>query len=238
MERTWRLVSQVFFAVLFFALVTAGKVQLWMGIFLLGIIMTFLFGRVYCGWICPINTLMNLITAVKRKLRIKSLAVPGFIKKPAFRYAMLAAFVLTFVFVMSSGKKLPVLPGLLALGVFLTFFFTENLWHRYLCPYGTILGAAGRLARRSYQIDDYLCISCSACKRVCPADAVEVNDYVQLTESLSGDTITGTSAPGATEFPKDAIGTGKKKRYTINKSECLVCGACVLSCSKNAIVYK
>jgi polyferredoxin len=237
MTRAWRLVSQVFFAALFLILAAVGKIQLWMGIFIFGVVLTVLFGRVYCGWICPINTLMNLVTGIKRKFGIKGLVVPGFIRRPVYRYIVFAVFIVSFIFVMLTGKKLPVLPGLLVLGVFLTFFFPENLWHRYLCPYGTILRAAGKLSRRSYQIVENLCISCGVCERICPADAVEVSDFVQQTPPPYG-TVSRTSAPNAAEFSEDAVGAGVKIKYSINKSECLACGACALSCHKNAITYK
>ncbi len=93
MARVWRALSQAFFAVLFFVLVASGRIQLWMGIFLLSVVLAAFFGRFYCGWICPVNTLMNLVTRVKRRLRIKDLAVPESVKKPVYRYAALLAFI-------------------------------------------------------------------------------------------------------------------------------------------------
>jgi len=82
------MLSQAVFVVVFFVLTAAGKIQLWMGVFFLSVILTVLFGQFYCGWICPINTLMNLVTRIKRGLHIKSLSVPGFVKKLVYRYAV------------------------------------------------------------------------------------------------------------------------------------------------------
>ncbi|MDD3840145.1 MAG: 4Fe-4S binding protein [Clostridia bacterium] len=175
MSKILRRSSQVLFLLLFIALIYTGKIQIWMGVFAISVIFTLFFGRFYCGWICPINTVMNLVTNIKDRLGRKSLSVPRFIKKSVFRYGVLIVFILTFVFVRISGKKLPVLPALLVIGVALTIFFPEKLWHRYLCPYGTILHVVGKLSRRSYSIDDELCISCGACNRICPSNAVEVN---------------------------------------------------------------
>lgn len=172
MSKTLQRLSKFLFLLLFVALIFIGKVQIWIGVFLISIVLSLFFGRFYCGWICPINTVMNFITKIKTKLHIKSLSVPDFIKKPIFRYGFLIAFLLTFAFVMRSGKKLPVLPALLILGALLTFLFSESLWHRYLCPYGTVLHFTGKKSKRFYKISDSLCISCGKCQKVCPSEAI------------------------------------------------------------------
>jgi len=176
MAKAMRVISQTLFLILFIVLSFTGKIQIWMGVFIVGVILTPLLGRFFCGWVCPINTAMNLVTNVKNKLHVKSKPISQFIKKPMYRYGMLIAFILSFVFVMLSGRKLPVLPGLLVSGVVLTIFFPESLWHRYLCPYGTILHIAGRSSKHSYNIINGLCISCGICHRVCPSEAISLNE--------------------------------------------------------------
>jgi ferredoxin-type protein NapH len=162
------------FLLLFSMLVVLGRVQIWMGIFLLSVILTLFFGRFYCGWICPINTVMNFVAKIKSQLHLKGLTIPEFVKKPFYRYGMLTAFILAFIFVMASGKKLPVLPGLLVIGAFLTVFYPENLWHRHLCPYGTILHMVGKLSKRHYTVAEDLCIACGICRKACPAEALQL----------------------------------------------------------------
>ena len=156
-----------------FVLVTiSGKMPLWMAIFVLGVIATLLIGRIYCGWICPINTLMQGVSWIKKKLKIKSLPIPKFMKRSWVRYTMLGVFLLLFVFTMVSGKRLPVLPALLGIGVLITLVFPEALWHRYLCPYGTILSLPGRASKRTMGIDHSRCTNCGLCAKACPADAI------------------------------------------------------------------
>src|SRR5690606_25073131 len=127
----------------FILLLLTGRIQAWTGILLVSAVLALFFGRIHCGWICPINTVMRLVTRIKTRFKLKNFAVPEPLKKPVFRYGMLAAFLLTFLLTMVRGKKLPVLPILFAAGVLLTVFFPEVLWHRYLCPYGTILSLPG-----------------------------------------------------------------------------------------------
>lgn len=176
MKKAAQIISQIIFLVLFTVLVATGKMQLWMAVFVLGVLLSIFLGRLYCGWACPINTVMIAVSWVKKKLKIKSFNTPKLFKKQWIRYVVLGLFVASFAFVMVSGKKLPVLPGLLAIGVLLTFFFPEEFWHRYLCPYGTILSLVSSKSMCSVRVDEQVCINCGVCKSVCPAEAIVHED--------------------------------------------------------------
>jgi ferredoxin-type protein NapH len=100
-----QIVTQLTALALFITLLVTGRIQVWMGIFLASVVLTLFFGRIYCGWICPNNTVMKLVTGIKARFKLKSFAVPELLKKPAFRYGMLAAFLLAFILTMVSGKS-------------------------------------------------------------------------------------------------------------------------------------
>ena len=163
---------QLLFLVLFSILIMKGKVQIWIGIFLASMLLGMFFGRFYCGWLCPINTVLRAITKIKANLGIKSLHIPSFLKSRYIKYGFLAAFIAAFIYVMNTGKKLPVLPSLLIVGAAITALFSESLWHRNLCPYGTILSLTSKKAVKSLKIASDKCINCGICMKVCPADAV------------------------------------------------------------------
>lgn len=176
MSKTMQIITQIAFLALFVILIIFNKIQLWMAIFLLSVILTLFISRVYCGWVCPINTVIKATNWIKKKLHLKSFTIPAFLKKRWVRYAFLALFFAVFAFTMISGKKLPVLPIVVVLGVVVSLFFPEELWHRYLCPYGTILSLPGSKSMRFLKIDQDTCISCGLCKKVCPAEAVHEED--------------------------------------------------------------
>jgi len=163
---------QVLFLALFVVLAVVGKIQIWMFIFVLSALASLIFSRFYCGWICPINTVLKPVTWAKKKLHIKSFKVPSFLKKTWVRIVMLLVFLGLLAFTLRTGKKLPVLPISVGLGFFLTLFFPEELWHRYLCPYGSILSLPSRKARYGMKIEEEKCISCGKCMKVCPAVAI------------------------------------------------------------------
>jgi len=165
-------ILQTTFLALFIILFLKGKVQAWAGLLLLGIAASFLLGRIYCGWICSINTALAGVTWLKKKLHIKSASVPKFFLKSWVRYLTLGIFIAVFIFSAVTGKRLPVLPALFAIGILITFVYPEELWHRYLCPYGTILQLSSARSKHGMQIDKSLCNNCGSCSSVCPAKSV------------------------------------------------------------------
>jgi ferredoxin len=89
---------------------------------------------------------------------------------------MLLLFFLTFIFVVRTDNQMPILPVLFLIGIVLTFFFHEELWHRFLCPYGSILNRSSKNPKYGMKVDPNLCINCGRCVKVCPALAIERND--------------------------------------------------------------
>lgn len=176
MRKAVQAAIQILLLGLFIFLLLHEKVQIWMFLVLAGIVLSFFLGRVYCGWICPINTVLHAITGIRKKLHLRSFALPKAVAKPWVRYAVLGIFAGIFVFTMLSGKKLPILPALFGIGVILTLFFDEALWHRYLCPYGTIMRFPAAKSFLNMHIDKAGCIDCGACQRVCPTSAIELKD--------------------------------------------------------------
>lgn len=176
MKKTIQRIIQIVFLTLFVMLFFKGKVQAWAVILLLGIIASFILGRFYCGWVCSINTVLAGVTWLKKKLHIKNASVPKFFLKSWVRYMVLGLFIAAFLFTAATGKKLPILPALFAIGILITLVYPEELWHRYLCPYGMLLSLSSLSAKHGMQVDEALCIGCGVCKQVCPSKAVEKSE--------------------------------------------------------------
>ncbi len=166
---------QLIFLAAFLLLTVKGRIQLWMAVFLAGLIGAAIFGRFYCGYVCPINTLTEGIDWLYQKRGIKRKEVPGWVKSKAVRFGILLLFLGTMVVTLRTGRRLPVLPILTTLGVFITLIYVPSLWHRYLCPYGTLLNMTGLLSKHYWRVDEADCKKCGVCERACPAEAVTIS---------------------------------------------------------------
>ncbi len=162
-----RIISQILFLAVFIILFRNRVLQRWIIIFAGGVIISLLFSRFYCGWICPIGTLMRFQSWLYRKMGIKRLKVPAFMKSKWLRWLWLILFVTSMVAVKRFGLKINMLLYITLLGVIITFLFEEELWHKYICPYGTILNISSRPARLKMIIDKDKCTGCGLCQKEC-----------------------------------------------------------------------
>ena len=167
----WRTVSQIVFLALFTFLVVQGRVQAWIILLIAGALISVFAGRIYCGWACPMGSLMRLQSFIYEKLPISRIKAPKFLNNKFVRTLMVVAFFGGMVLVRRFGVKLNIIVYLVVLGVGLSFIFTEELCHR-ICPHGTVLNIVGRLAPVGMKINTSDCTACGLCQKVCPNDAI------------------------------------------------------------------
>lgn len=149
----------------FIALTLTGKVQLWMALFLAGAAASTFSGRWYCGWVCPMNTVMKLAgKRSKNGFFGKKASLPAWV-----RLLPLAAFVLLFIGVKRFGLQANPLVILTALSLPFALLAGERLWHDRICPFGTIFSFTARPAPFSIRIDEDSCTGCGICERTCPS---------------------------------------------------------------------
>ena len=172
MRKTIQTIIQIALLVVFLALTLEGRIQIWMLIFAVSVLLSFLLGRIYCGWLCPINTSLRWSNWLKAKFKIKERPIPGWLKRPAVRIGMLVLFVAVAAVSQRTNQPLPVLPALVLFGFLLTLIYPEKLWHRFLCPYGSGLHIPGKRAHHKGVIEEKTCINCGLCAKVCPTGTI------------------------------------------------------------------
>lgn len=174
-NRSIRILSQILFLLVFVALIRMKRPMNWMIVFLGSAILSALFARFYCGWICPINSMMQVSEWIGKKLKIQRDDIPSGLLSGKFAYGML---ILTFLlaFLNMIGRfKLPFLLVMIGLGFLVTLRYPQATWHKHLCPYGVILRLPGGFARLKMNVDSN-CSGCGLCRKVCPAEAVEIEN--------------------------------------------------------------
>ena len=197
----------------------AGQLVLLAVVFLL----TALWGRIFCGYLCSFGAMQELIGWVSKKLIPRLLRIPAGADRilKSVKYAVLALIVV-FVWIL----QLPVDSSLSPWGVFgmlvsgnlsvmaaavptagfallavilIGSFFAERFFCRYLCPLGALLSLAS--SHRLFRIrkSESACTNCTLCSRSCAMS-------VDICESPS-----------------------------VSSAECINCMRCVSACPRAAL---
>ncbi len=167
-----RLVVQIFCLIVFIFLISINQNKIWMNIMLGSFMITFIFGRFYCGWICPINTLMRLVDWLAKKLKIQHNDIPPVLKSPWLRYVIFILFLVSMI-LLKDIIKLNMLLIIMPFALLVTVFLPSAAWHRYLCPFGILFSIPARLSLFNFGINNDNCASCGRCRKICPGVAVE-----------------------------------------------------------------
>ena len=177
-------------------------------------------GRVFCGWTCPVNLLLEIIDWIRLKLKIKveERVLPRHAKVYVAAGVLVLSLVLSFpVFEALSpisfiNKGLifgSLVGGITLLAVILVeLFWGHRVWCRALCPLGGFYEVVGKVGLLNVAIDNETCIGCNKCKNACLCDP-EILD-----------------APVAGE---DVI---------VRAGDCMLCGKCIEACPVEALSIK
>jgi len=160
-------------------------------IFLTAILVSFLFRKSFCSWICPFGFLEELLGRVSRKFRPRKLNMPKWPDRVlrSVKYILLGLFIGSIFFGMSAEAaaaflEIPYnkLVDIQMLRFFLNISLTgilvfsflivmsvlfDHFWCRYLCPYGALLGLVGWISPSRISRHTDLCINCGACDKTC-----------------------------------------------------------------------
>lgn len=174
-----------------------------LAIFLGICLMSAVVAKSFCSHLCPVGLVSELLGRLGLRLTGRRLTPPKWLDIPlrSLKYLLLGFFVWAIWFTMdpqgvdaflhSPYAKLvdakmwlffahPSRLTVAVLGVLgVGSIFIRDLWCRYLCPYGALLGLLGRLAPFKVTRDPDLCTDCHACTRVCPA-RLQVHDMTRV----------------------------------------------------------
>lgn len=181
----------------FYLLLTTGEIHqahpAGLFIFLAIVMMSLVFGKSFCSWMCPIGFLSELIGDFGEKVFKRRLKLPKVLDYPlrSLKYLMLGFLVYSVIFLMTplavkffldspynivadvkmyyffaniSRTALIVISVLFILSIFI-----RNFWCRFLCPYGALLGIFSLLSPNKIQRNETNCIDCGLCNKACPS---------------------------------------------------------------------
>lgn len=195
------------------------------------LLLTLVFGRIYCSVICPMGVFQDLVIRVHKLLSPKGRKPKRhFVKEPRIvRYGVLALVIvtaLTFsqllltvlapysaygrmvrsIVGLSRGESLA--PALLitAAATLVVICVCAWIWGRgwcnTVCPVGSVLGLVSRFSLFKVSIDQSQCVSCRKCEKGCKSSCIDIDTH------------------------------------TIDHSRCVDCFDCLDSCPKGGIKFR
>ncbi len=177
------------------------------------LLVTLIFGRIYCSTLCPLGLLQELTLFLIKPFQNKKKR-PAYQSHSAWHY-VLAAILFGF---MLGGCALAIrlFDPYSVSGNFFTFgywglafvtlvillvVFKRRFFCTNICPVGALLGLISKFSLFKINIDKKSCVSCGLCAKKCPTDSI---DY-----------------------------TNK----TVNNTTCIKCFKCLNTCHGNFITY-
>jgi len=155
-------------------------------LFLVPFIISLIWGRVFCGWMCPLGGIQEMAYSDKINIPISPM-VDKYGK--LLKYVVLAVFLfLTWktgknywgeyepfkVLFNFEGTTVAIIILVITLAASVVI---ERPFCRYICPLGAILSISSRIAPFRIRLDDKECKGCKLCsKKTCPVNAITMCD--------------------------------------------------------------
>ena len=176
MKKYLATIIRILFLALFILVLARGRVMLWLVLFGISLGIAIFFGRVYCGYVCPMNTLMEPVEALAKKLHLQTANSPKWLKNGYFTWISLGVSVAVMLLAKRMLRiDLPILPFWLVISVLVTLRYKPEVFHNLICPFGALQKVFGRFAKISEKVETEACIGCKKCEKVCPSSAIVVN---------------------------------------------------------------
>jgi len=168
------------------------------------VVVSLVFGKSFCSWICPVGLLSESLGDWSEKLFGRKMRLPRWLDWPlrSLKYLLLAFFVYSIFFLMTATSLKAFLDSpynlvadikmyyffadisAFALGtlivLFVLSFFVRNSWCRYLCPYGALLGLFSLARPFKIRRNVNSCIDCTLCAKACPSN-IKVDKVTTVT---------------------------------------------------------
>ncbi|MCX6700582.1 MAG: 4Fe-4S binding protein [Methanomicrobiales archaeon] len=159
--------------------IATGSGLLLPGIFgiLVVLALSLLVGRMFCGHICPVGSIQELLSHIPlKKIVIRNTKIPELIRFAVFIVVVAGGMYLIDVMAYTGSYdffSLTLTTGLFVFaGLLLLSAFLYRPVCRFLCPYGVLFSLISHVSRYRLKRTD-ICIQCRKCEKACPVHVAE-----------------------------------------------------------------
>ncbi|MDO9523109.1 MAG: 4Fe-4S binding protein [Methanocorpusculum sp.] len=136
------------------------------------IIISVIFGRVFCAHMCPAGALQELLSRIPvKKLQINNRKIPNTIRALVFVALLTGAVfsynIFEYVGISSFFALMFTTAAFVFAMILLVSVFVYRPFCTFLCPYGFVLSLFARFGRFGLKRTN-TCINCRKCERICP----------------------------------------------------------------------
>lgn len=189
-------------------------------IYMSGALIIFVFylvirGRVFCSWVCPVNTILELTEKLRKFLKVKDKTYNRQTKKYLALLVLLLSFIIGVpVFELFSPIGFTMRNALFTFGigvwiiiaiVLFELLISKRGWCRYFCPLGGFYQSIGKAGLFKIKFDHNACVGCDKCRSVCFAEPVILEP-----------------------------GIFRESKF-VHAGDCSLCGACIDHCPFKAL---
>jgi len=191
----------------------------------------------FCGWFCPVGALSEWLWELGRNLFGKNYKLPVWADLPlrSLKYLLLGFFVWVifsmnipaiFGFLQSPYYKMSdvkmlhfftqmsILTMVVLTILVLSSIFIRNVWCRYLCPYGALMGLLAVFSLTRIQRNQDSCINCKNCSLACPYHLPVDSKQSIISPECNGCMECTRVCPVENTLELKTVGTGKNSWST------------------------
>lgn len=189
---------------------TTNPLNFTMLIAVLGV--SFVAGRAFCGWMCPLGTLQDMLAGWARRLSGEKKKIVGKRSKARFpltvpagldkwlrylKYIVLAAILIASVTAVYPPLRdlCPAraifgfhwntsLLGIVLVGFVLSSMLVKRFSCKYLCPLGASLAVFNKISPIQLKANPHNCTSCGRCDNECPMDIIDIPENLRSVECI------------------------------------------------------
>ena len=148
--------------------------------FILPILFTLFFGRVFCAGVCPFGALQEIVNIKNYRLSKSVTTVLGLVPWIYLTFAILfavtnSAFIICrfdpFVGIFRFGGRFVLI--IFGAVLLIASIFTGRPFCRFICPFGALLSLFARVSIFRVELTKKQCIKCELCHNACPVDSIK-----------------------------------------------------------------